>query len=257
MPADPAVAPRLARGRFYVWMAGLFVLIAFGLFAPTYWLQLPGRTFTGSPLLHMHGLLFSAWTLFFLAQTLHAAGGNVARHRAWGLFGIALATAMVFSGMATAIHAMTAGIAAGNGANAQSFAIVPVSAMALFAGFVAVAITRIRQPETHKRLMLLAMLAIIQAAIDRIFFWLNAGFAPGLRPGSLPTPPAEAALPSGLITIALILVAAVYDWRTRGKPHAAYVIGGGIVAATVLLRAPLSGTAGWTSFADFLARFAA
>ena len=36
----------------------------------------PG-TFVGSPLLHLHALLFSAWTLFFLLQTTFAARGRV------------------------------------------------------------------------------------------------------------------------------------------------------------------------------------
>ena len=73
MTTDAAVALHDTRGRFYVWMAGICALIAFGLFAPTYWIQIPAGTFTGAPLVHLHGLLFSAWTLFFLAQTIFAA----------------------------------------------------------------------------------------------------------------------------------------------------------------------------------------
>ena len=64
--SEALVVERRARDSqrwFAVWMAGAFVLIAFGGFAPTYWLQLPAGTFVGSPLLHLHGLLFSAWTL--------------------------------------------------------------------------------------------------------------------------------------------------------------------------------------------------
>lgn len=256
MTADVAAGQRVARSRFYVWMAGVSVLVAFGLFAPTYWLQIPARTFTGSPLLHLHGLLFSAWTLFFLSQTLLAASGRTESHRAWGMLGIALATAMLFSGLATAILAMKGGIAAGNGDTARAFAIVPVSAMVIFAGFVAAAIARIKRPESHKRLMLLATVSILQAPLDRIFFALQAGIAPGLRPGSVPPPPPEATLPSGLITIVLILVAVTYDWRTRGRPHTVYVVGGAIVAAAIFLRIPLGDTAAWQATAGFLARFA-
>src|SRR4051794_1090678 len=93
-------AARRSMGTFYVWMAALFVLIAFSGFAETYWLQLPAGTFTGSPLLHLHGLLYSAWTIFFLVQTILAATGRMQHHRAWGVAGISLATAMVFVGMA-------------------------------------------------------------------------------------------------------------------------------------------------------------
>lgn len=256
MIADSAVEYDAGRSRFYVSMAGVCALIAFGLFAPTYWLQIPAGTFTGSPLLHLHGLLFSAWTLFFLAQTVVAKKGRIETHRAMGLFGIALATAMVFSGFATAIKAMINGISAGHVENARAFAIVPISAIVTFGAFVAVAIAKVKKPEIHKRLMLLATITIIQAPLDRIFFALHAGVGPGLRPGALPSPPPQAAVPSGLITIALVLVGVVYDWRTRGRPHPVYLVGGGIIAAAIFLRAPLSDTSAWTATANFLASFA-
>src|SRR5216683_1634767 len=87
--------PVLQKGRyFYVWMAAACALVAFGGFAPTYWLQLPAGTFVGPPLLHLHGALFSAWTLLLLSQTVLAANGRLGHHRAWGLVGIALASAM-------------------------------------------------------------------------------------------------------------------------------------------------------------------
>src|ERR1035438_230307 len=77
---------------FYVWMAAVCALVAFGGFAPTYWLQLTAGTFVGSPLVHIHGMLFSIWTVFLLSQTLFAANGRLDHHRAWGLGGILLAT---------------------------------------------------------------------------------------------------------------------------------------------------------------------
>jgi hypothetical protein len=79
---------------FYVWMAVVCALVAFGGFAPTYWLQLPAGTFVGSPLVHIHGALFSIWTLLLLSQTLLVANGRLNNHRAWGLAGISLATSV-------------------------------------------------------------------------------------------------------------------------------------------------------------------
>src|SRR4051794_35676826 len=60
---------RASTGYFYVWMAAACVAVAFGGFAPTYWLQVPAGTFVGAPILHLHGLVFSAWTLLLLSQT--------------------------------------------------------------------------------------------------------------------------------------------------------------------------------------------
>src|SRR5258708_32291878 len=98
MVATTISPTRASTGRFYVWMAGACALIAFGGFAETYWLQLAQGTFVGGPLLHLHGLLFSAWTLLFLSQTWLAANDQLEHHRAWGVVGISLATAMVFVG---------------------------------------------------------------------------------------------------------------------------------------------------------------
>ena len=67
---------RRAVSKFYVMMAVIFVAIAFGGFFATYWLQLARGTFTGSPMLHLHGLLFSLWTLFFLSQAMLMANGR-------------------------------------------------------------------------------------------------------------------------------------------------------------------------------------
>jgi hypothetical protein len=47
---DVAVAGSPARAAtrwFFVWMAGACALVAFGGFAPTFWLQLPAGTFVG------------------------------------------------------------------------------------------------------------------------------------------------------------------------------------------------------------------
>ena len=173
---------------FYVWMAAACAVIAFGGFAPTYWLQLPAGTFVGSPLVHIHGALFSSWTLLLLSQTLLVANGRLRNHRAWGLAGISLATAMVFMGLAAAIQTLTTGLRAGYGDHSRAFLILPVSGMLLFAGFFIAAITNIQRPETHKRLMLLATITLLQAAMARIFFVLITGGGPGLRPGLGPPP---------------------------------------------------------------------
>ena len=66
---------------FYVGMSSAFVLIAFGGFIPTYWAKMASGTFTGAPILHIHGTLFFTWTLFFLVQTTLVATGRVLDHR--------------------------------------------------------------------------------------------------------------------------------------------------------------------------------
>src|SRR4051812_13023268 len=114
---DSMAAVQASRGghAFYVCIAATCVVVAFIGFAPTYWLQLRPGTFVGAPLLHLHGLLFSAWPVYLLAQTILAARGRIAGHRAWGLLGISLATAMVLVGFAVANGVLATRLAAGYG----------------------------------------------------------------------------------------------------------------------------------------------
>ena len=254
----PAIAVSPARDAarwFYVWMAGACVLIAFVGFAPTYWLQLAPGTFVGSPLLHLHGLLFSAWPLYLLLQTMLAARGRVGRHRAWGLLGVSLATAMVFVGFAVANEVLATRLAAGFGDRARAFHIASTSMITLFGVFVFAAIAYVGRPEIHKRLMLLATISMIPPAIARLFFAVNVGIGPGLRPGLGPPRTVESVMLPALIADALILAGVIYDMRTRGRPHPAYLIGGAIILAVQVLRVPVSTTQWWYAIADFLARF--
>lgn len=241
---------------FYVWMATVCLTVAFGGFAPTYWLQLPAGTFVGPPLLHIHGALFSAWTVLLVWQSLLAARGRLRGHRAWGLLGIALATAMVVIGLATAIQTLQHGLAAGYGDRSRAFVILPVSSISLFAGFVIAAIANTRRPEAHKRLMLLATIALLQAAMARVFFVLITGGGPGMRPGLGPPPPMFVALVPSLLLELIIVAGMVYDWRTRGRPHPAWLTGAAVMTAVILLRGPVSGTSAWLGFAEFLAHIA-
>lgn len=252
--ASTAINPaRSGTSYFHVWMAAVCVLLAFGGFAPTYWLQLPAGTFVGSPLVHLHAILFSAWPLYLLSQTLLAANGRLSHHRAWGLFGISLATALVIIGTATAIESMNRGLAAGYGDRSRAFLILPLSALAMFGGFFVAAIANIRNSDAHKRLMLLASFSLLGAAMARVFFVLITGGGPGMRPGLGAPPPLAIGLVPSLILELLIVVGIVHDWRTRGRPHRVWLIGAAVMTAVVLLRGPVSGTHVWLAIAESLA----
>lgn len=241
---------------FYVWMAAVCALIAFGAFVPTYWLQLSAGTFVGPPLLHIHGALFFAWTLLLLSQTAFVANDRLSSHRAWGLGGISLATAMVAVGIAAAIHSLTTGLAAGYGDASRAFFVVPLSGIALFAGFFVTAVSNLRRGDVHKRYMMLATIALLQAPMGRIFFVLITGGGPGLRPGLGPPPSVFLTLAPSLIVEFLIVAGAIHDWRTRGRPHSAWWIGGVVMTVVILLRGPLAGTRAWQAVADAMAHIA-
>jgi hypothetical protein len=48
----------------------------------------------------------------------------------------------------------------------------------------------------------------------------------------------------------------VYDWRRRGKPHPAWIVGLVAITAVVVLRGPLSTAPGWLAFAESLGHIA-
>lgn len=254
-PPTAVRSPRADRSWFFVWMAAVCAVVAFAGFAPTYWLQLPAGTFVGSPLVHLHGLLFSAWTIYLLLQTILAVRGRITRHRSWGLLGVSLATAMVLVGFAVANNALSSRLAAGFADRARAFHIAATSLIALFGVFVAAAIVFVGRPEIHKRLMLLATVSMIPPAIARLFFAVSVGMGPGLRPGLGPPRTVESVLAPALVADILILVGVIHDMRTRGRPHLTYVIGGAVMLAVQVLREPASRTQTWYAIADFLARF--
>jgi hypothetical protein len=228
---------------FYFYMALSCMAVAFLGFAPTYWLPLASGSFSSTPVVHFHGLLFFTWTLYFAFQTWLAASGRTARHRTMGMIGVSLATAMTIFGFLVAVNAMKRSAAIGQLDAGIAFAIVPLSGILFFAVVFALAVANKGQPETHKRLMLLAGISILDAAVAR---WFLTFLAP---PGPLGPPPVPVTIAPALAAYLLLAVAIVADWRTRGRPHPVYIYGGAALVAIKLLNWPISMTPAWHSLA--------
>ena len=232
---------------FHLWMACVFALIAFGGFTPTYWAKIASGSFHAPPIVHIHGMLLFAWTLFYLTQTALVAAGRTPAHRASGLGGIALFSVLVCSITAARIVMMRLDDAHGMGVASRSFSAVVFLALPLMVGLFATAIANIRRPEVHKRFMYVLMASMMIPAIARVFltFLAPAGAADG-------PPPAFVSIPPAVVSMLLIVVAMVYDWRTRGRPHTAYVIGGSLVLIYTLLVVPVATSQTWQAVALYL-----
>ncbi len=232
---------------FYVYIGLAFVVIAFGGFAQTFWGPLATGNFKADAVIHLHGALYSAWTIFFVWQAALIANGRRRDHRSWGLAGISLATAMVFSGIIAAVNSMNVADAAGMGDAGRRFSIVSITAALLFGFTVTAAIISVRKPESHKRWMLLATVPLMQAPVGRLLRPIFAADFPG-------PPPVFVTVPAALLVNLLIVAAIVHDWRTRGRPHPVYLIGGAIILATQIMRVPVSTTEAWMSCATWVQR---
>ena len=228
---------------FYFYMALACAAVAFLGFAPTYWLPMASGKFPPMPIVHFHGLLFFAWTLYFAYQSWLATSGQVARHRTIGMIGVSLATAMTIFGFLVAVNAMKRSAALGMTDEGIAFAIVPLSGMLFFAVVFVLAIANVRRPEIHKRLMLLAGISLLDAAVAR---WFLTFLAP---PGAVGPPPVPVTIAPAFVAYLLLVVAIAFDWRTRGRPHPVYVYGGVALIAIKLLNWPISTTAAWHSLA--------
>lgn len=228
---------------FYGAMAVALGLTVFAGFASTYYLRLlaggPRATLSGGPftaLVHVHGALFTAWVLLFIVQTALVASHRVALHRRLGVAGAVLAGAMVVAGTATAIATAARG-AAPAGTDALAFLAIPLFDMVLFATFITAALVKRRDKEAHKRLMLLAYVSIVVAAVARL---------PGVL---LLGPPAFFGL-----TLLFVVVAGIYDFLSRRQVHRVYLWGGALIVISIPLRLAISGTASWRALAEALTR---
>ncbi len=226
---------------FYSSMAivmALTVLIGFG---PTYYVKpfsdTPMSTLSGGPmtlLVQTHGVLFTAWILLFIVQTALVAQHKVALHRRIGIAGAVLAASMVVVGTLTALKMAARGAAPG-GIDPLSFSMIPLSDMFFFGAFVAAALLMRANREAHKRLMLLAYVSIVVAAVARL-------------PGVLPLGP----LAFFGLAFVFILIGIIYDVVSRHRVHPVYVWGGGVLFLSVPLRLVMSKTDAWKSFAQSL-----
>jgi hypothetical protein len=226
---------------FYGGMALALGLTVLAGFASTYYLRFfaggPRATLTGGPftaLVHVHGALFTAWVLLFIVQTALVASRRVAVHRRLGVAGAALASAMVVAGTLIAIATAARG-SAPMGVDPLAFLAIPLFDMVLFATFVTAALMLRRDREAHKRLMLLAYVSIVVAAVGRLPGVLSLG------------PPALFGL-----AFLFVVVAGIYDFLSRRRVHKVYLWGGALILVSVPVRLAISGTGAWRALAALL-----
>lgn len=226
--------------RFFTRMAMLFTLVVLLGFARTYYL-LPvldaprppsGRALT--PLIHLHSALFTAWLALLVVQARLIAAHRVALHRRVGVAGALLATAMVVVGIQTALHGVLRGVAPG-GLEPRRFLAVPLFAILVFAFLFAAALLLRRDPQSHKRLILLATTALLPPALAR-WVILYLGLVPQLV---------------FALSLLFLVPLVVWDLRSLRRIHPATLWGGLLLVVSGPLRFALARTDGWLRFSDW------
>ncbi len=220
---------------FYTGMSLVILATVFVGFAPTYYLKGYFQTPPLRALVHAHGLVFTGWIVLFLTPTVLVASHRTDLHRRLGMAGVGLAALVVALGLITALSGARRGVAAGD-EGALTFLAIPLGDMVVFMGLAGAAIHYRRTPEVHKRLMLLATVSILNAALAR---WPLAIMAAG-------------PVAFFLATDLLVLAGVVYDLVSRGRVHPAYVWGGLLIVISQPLRLAIAGTDAWLAFARTL-----
>jgi hypothetical protein len=173
--------PTGAGHRYFTIMAVMALIVAAIGFGPTYYLRSRPPALPLTPLVEVHGAVFTVWLMLHLAQTLLVARSRVGWHRRLGVAAAGWAVLLVVVGFATAVAAARRGHNPAQFSNAAAFLAVPVVDLIVFVGLVLPALIWRRHKEAHKRLMLLATLSLLGAAFTR-FPFLGPGGAAGLIP---------------------------------------------------------------------------
>ena len=223
--------PPAARSPFYLWAAGGFLLVILAGFFTTYLRPVWRGEFHGGAVFHVHGALLLAWALLVTAQAWLVNRRNLPLHRSLGVLSLALVPSIVVSTVTVALVAMQRDLPA-LGEVAVSSVLGSITSPLIFASLVAAALVHRRRPEYHKRLMLLASVALLWPA----FFRLRHYFP------SVPRPD----LVFGVVASQLVVVAAMAADRLRhGRVHPVYLWVGIPFIAEAFAETLLFDSAGW------------
>jgi hypothetical protein len=159
---------------FYAGAAAVLLVVMFLGFIQFY---LHGRAFPNRPLtppirnlLIAHGVAMTAWMLLLLVQPLLIVNSKYKTHMRLGRIGAVLAACIFILGLRLGIGAARVAPPELRLWNLpyKQFLAVPVISVTIFAIFVAIGVWYRKRPEIHRPMMLLATLAAITAALDRI-----------------------------------------------------------------------------------------
>lgn len=225
---------------FYFGMATAILVTIFAGFAPSFYLRgvltpyAPIRAM--SPLVLLHGLLFTGWVMLFAVQAGLISAGRVDLHRKLGVLGFFMVAAMIVVGTLAALH----GVARHSGPPDVAplvWLAVPLVDVPVFGGLIGAALYNRRRPQTHKRLMLIATIGMLMPATGRLPW-----------PASVPFP-VIILLTYGLFLTPLVL----WDVASTGRVQRATIGGSAYLLGSWALRLGVWQTAAWLAFAGWAA----
>lgn len=238
--------------RFYVVLAFAISATAYLGFYFTYFsLVATGKYPSVSPAIHIHGWSFFLWYLLVPVQAVLIAARRRRLHVALGYASLALAAVMTLTGLLVASVRLRTSLDNGGAGVLDAFwaefGLVISFSLVLFVGFYVAAIAYRGQPQLHKRLMIMASVSALPAAVFRIivafggYHWLE-------------TPnwvlPAAIFLPNVIIVLGM-----VRDFVTLRSVNRVYILGLTIAVVIQGLGFGLATNPAGDSLRQFLAMF--
>lgn len=220
---------------FFTGMMLAMAITAFAGFAPSFYLR--SASYAGpplTPLVTFHAMLMTVWLLAGVLQSSLIMAGNRAMHRTLGWLFAALAIAIVVTGPQVGLGTIRRG-AIPPGLTAEQFFVLPMAGALMFAVFIGLGVWLRSSAQAHKRLMLLATISVMDAAVARM-------------PGMFEAGPIAFFAGANLFIVAGV----IYDLVTRGRAHPVWLWGGIAIVASQALRLMLASTETWASFVRYL-----
>lgn len=213
----------------------MIAIIAVG-FWESYFGLLLGQGVEKELFIHVHAFVYVSWMALFVTQTTFIATRRTALHRKLGQFGMIWGVLVLVVGTVTAV--LRFGTMTGEGLvePARQFVIWPLLDMVIFAGFFIPAYTYRRQPEIHKRLMVVATTNLIVAAVIR----------------AVGPPVSTMHVVFVLLWLSPIIIAMVHDFVRKRLVHPVYIIGVAVLTISSF-RDIVTSTDAWMTFTQWLA----
>jgi hypothetical protein len=221
---------------FFPIMAALILVTVFIGFARTYYLAGLIHAPLPSWIIHVHGAIFSSWIILLIVQIGLVSARRVDLHKKLGLFGFGLSCLMVLFGLLAARNSLIRGFTFA-GLDPRTFFVVPVTDIFVFATLIYFGWALRTNSATHKRLMMLATVALLDAAIAR---WPFAFIQTGPH------------IFADLCCYAFLLLLTGYDLWSTHKLHKATLWGSILIIVVQQLRIPFALTHLWLRFADMV-----
>ncbi len=194
-----------------------------------------------SMLVHLHGLLMTAWVALFATQIWFISSKRIRLHQRMGYSAIGLGLLIIAVGFVTALRAAKFGAASTPpGIPPRAFLIVPLFDLLMFALLFGAAIYYRKKPAQHKALMLLTAVNFLPPAIARI-----------------PIASLQAAGPFwffGFPTALALLCLWLETWR-HGRLNRIFLAGTLVLIASYVVRLMVMPTAAWMQVASWLTGF--